>query len=356
MNFPLLEPVEPRLQKRVIVWEWFTAVHDSSGNHLGATDRSLLNQAWTMIGAVALDYLNWGCLVTVPVSSELRTEAENRLPNPVRIAAPKPSENPRSFVTRLAADHDAIWLIAPETDRILEEWTCWAENSPLEVLSCPSHHVAIFSSKTATCDWLHAHEIPSPTGVRLTDAHDFHQALDDAFKRGVMRTESPVVVKPDDGVGGEGARLFANRKQAEKHLETCLAIAPDRTPVVKAWRAERYYPGLPASCGIAFDGQKATVLPATRQILEPREVGSYRRSQPLLDTTLQTRAQRLASRVADHLVRARGYYGVDMILGSESENDVVIEINPRMCASWFVAQRLRGSQTTTVARPHESRS
>ena len=296
-----------------------------------------------MIAAVAEEYLSKGCHVTVPVGSELRAVAREKLPHSVHIVARETTENPHSFMNRLVARYDAIWLIAPETGRVLATWTRWAARSGIELLSCPSRHVELFSSKSATCDWLNEHGIPTPIGIVVPGSNDFKPILAHAVEAGLVRTDSALVVKPDDGVGGENARLFHDLEQAEAFLQTQIAAGRAPGLEVRPWRIEPYHPGTPVSCGIEFEGRAARILPATRQVLEPHDVGAYRYSYPIPDAELQSRAQRLAAHVAKHLVHARGYYGVDIVLGTSAVDDVVIEINPRMSASCSLARQLRNA-------------
>ncbi len=59
----------------------------------------------------------------------------------------------------IAAEVDAIWAIAPESEGILGEIAQWIEGSGRIALGCPPGAVAITASKQATVDLLGRHGI-----------------------------------------------------------------------------------------------------------------------------------------------------------------------------------------------------
>ncbi len=110
----------------------------------------------------------------------------------------------RSLWEDILAKVDAIWAIAPETAGILADLTAWAEQRGCIVLGSPSQAVKIATSKLATARHLALHDIP------VVPTYQFD-----------MTSELPAsaagwVVKPDDGIGGAGARYLATAEDARR--------------------------------------------------------------------------------------------------------------------------------------------
>ncbi|MDR2875307.1 MAG: hypothetical protein LBV44_05200, partial [Methylobacillus sp.] len=93
---------------------------------------------------------------------------------------------------------DAVWPIAPESGGILARMCELAMRHGARLLASHPDTIKIAASKSATCELLARAGIP----VVATFASDNLAALGDGA----------CVLKPDDGVGGEGSRIFGNKQ------------------------------------------------------------------------------------------------------------------------------------------------
>ncbi len=75
-------------------------------------------------------------------------------------------------------------------------------------------------------------------------------------------------------------------------------------------------------------------MPASAQNLSADGRFRYQGGSLPLDSKRNERATCLAARAVDAVVGLAGYLGVDLVLGTSSADDAVIEINPRLTTSY----------------------
>ena len=116
-----------------------------------------------------------------------------------------------------------------------------------------------------------------------------------------------------------------------------MASSHDEPPSY-AWprRLERYMPGLAASvaflCGPAC---RVPLAPCKQRISEDGRL-RYQGGELPLAAGLGERAVALADRALAALPAARGYVGVDLVLGRDpgGTEDFIVEVNPRLTTSY----------------------
>jgi hypothetical protein len=98
---------------------------------------------------------------------------------------------------------------------------------------------------------------------------------------------------------------------------------------------ESYQAGIPVSVSAILQDDNMQWLPAGRQDVDLDE-GIYRGGAIPLEPSYDQRAARLARQALLAMPRSRGFVGLDMVLGDnpDGEDDVVIEINPRITTSY----------------------
>ena len=93
-------------------------------------------------------------------------------------------------------------------------------------------------------------------------------------------------------------------------------------------------PGRAISVALVASGNHQTFLPAVSQDLESGTC-EYAGGTGPLDLDAQRRATALASRAISAMPpTARGFVGLDLLLGDRPSEDCVIEINPRLTTSY----------------------
>ncbi len=213
---------------------------------------------------------------------------------------------------------DWYLVIAPECgDRLLQ---CHASLSGLAVksLSPVGEFLKTASSKHATCDRL------LRAGVQRLQGMIFDAGVDPW----PPRLKPPVIIKPDDGAGGE--RLL-------------VATWDDLVrPGAGQWRIEPWIPGVAVSI-VAWCGPRGICWTVPmKQRFDPA-TGEYVGGAFPLPEELALRAERLAATVLDALGPTQGYVGLDLVLADDSADDAVVDVNPRLTCSYVGLRQIYAS-------------
>lgn len=209
----------------------------------------------------------------------------------------------------LARQADAVLVVAPETDQLLLRLTRQVEDAGSLLLGPCSEFVAIAADKLRLNHHLAGQGIPVPRC--LAPAAD-----------GIGSLEPPLVRKPRFGAGAEGLERIPDWES------WTISEMPDLL-------VESYQAGISVSVSALLQDDKLQLLPAGRQDVD-LDAGLYRGGAIPLDSCFRQRAASLARRALQAMPRSRGFVGVDMVLGDNpaGEDDVVIEINPRITTSY----------------------
>ena len=273
---------------------------------------TLLPQGLAMRDALVADLLASGhCDVTAATCAQA-----GALPAGAAETAAREGETPLDFVARLAAEHEAVWVIAPETGGCLADFER-VVGAP-RWLGCDSHSIATASSKGATLRHLAAHDVATPL------AH--------------AESAAAWVVKPDDGAGSVDTCVHSHLAAAQDDL------ASRRGRGESAW-LEPWVEGQALSLSLLCELGRAELLSVNRQHIRHGDGGALRYEgveidvMPVLDPRRKPLAA-LAARVAAAMPGLRGFVGIDIVCPPRGE-PVVIEINPRLtCAFVGLSRRL----------------
>jgi hypothetical protein len=143
--------------------------------------------------------------------------------------------------------------------------------------------------------------------------------------------EYPLVIKPLDGVGGEGVC----RVDAYRNLQTQLShlrriTSQDRILI------QTYVAGTPVSASVLTDGERCLPLSLNLQFIEDGAHLLYSGGQIPFHHPAELQALELACTAVRLIHGLKGYVGVDMVLTDDSPQ--LIEVNPRPTTS-FVGLR-----------------
>jgi predicted ATP-grasp superfamily ATP-dependent carboligase len=295
---------------QVFVYEYLSGGGLVDGD--AAATQLLMPQGLAMRDALVSDLLASGdCEVIAATCARA-----GALPAGAIEAEARDGETPVAFAARLAAQHDAAWIVAPETAGCLAEFER-AIGAP-RWLGCDARSIAIASSKSATLRHLSAYDIPTPWAI--------------------APTAQRWVVKPDDGAGSVATRVHANRLGAEADLAG--RDARGESACLEPWIA-----GEPMSLSLLCEGGRAELLSVNRQHIATLPDGTLRYDGVEIDVLPRSAARwrpfaALAAQVAAALPGLRGFVGIDIIAG-ERHGPVVIEVNPRLtCAYVGLSKRL----------------
>jgi tyramine---L-glutamate ligase len=293
--------------------------------HLGSIlpHGSLLSEGAAMSRAIVADFA--AC-----EGIEVVTTRDARLPaiestNCSTIAITSATEELET-ITRLSAQADWTFLIAPETDAALLDRCQLVETNGGRLLSPGSALVEVAANKQTTADMLRRAGVPVPRGCLTAD------------EAKILVLDSPIVVKPIDGCGSQGIR----------RIESPLVSLDSAESITTNWRYEEFIPGQSASVAVLCGPRASHALPACEQRISADGRFTYLGGRLPLPRDLDTRARRLALAAISVLPPTLGYVGVDMVLGLEDDGsgDRLIEVNPRLTTSYV---GLRSASNTNLA-------
>ena len=218
---------------------------------------------------------------------------------------------------------DAVWPIGPETGGALERMAVLFAAAGRPVLVSAPPVLAVTASKRATAEALRAHGLPAVPTVPLGETPS---------------PAGPYVVKPDDGAGTVDTFLLPDR----------AALEAWQPPASGSWVVQPLVEGEAASFSmlVGADG-RARLLSCNRQRvrrLEDRFVSDGVEVAALAARRADWAP--LAQRVADALPGLRGYIGVDLI--DRSDGPVLLEVNPRLTASYIGLSRVLGENVAAA--------
>src|SRR5688572_12813156 len=229
-------------------------------------------------------------------------------------------------IDEMIAAADAVWLIAPETDRGLERLAARVERSGKILLGPGAVAVRIAADKS---------RLPRRL-ARLGIGHPETSVLAPGVNARIAarRIGYPVVVKPARGAGCRGVRLARHARE----LGMAIDAAHQANGTGLGHRSskseggslvmQRYVRGQAASVSLLADGRRAVPLAVNAQRVNAGVALAYRGGSTPIDHPLAAAAADAATRTCAAIPGLRGFIGVDLVLSDAGP--VVIEVNPRL--------------------------
>lgn len=217
---------------------------------------------------------------------------------------------------KLAAQCDATFVIAPETDGILVRLRERVGTVGGRYLGCDAEAISICSDKLATCRRLELAGVPTIPTELLDDGHPSPPF------------ENPAVIKPRDGAGSQ--ETFLVRNHAE--WNTCgNAIAGNKI-------VQPFVAGEALSVAVLLDSNSSArkVLPVAEQQLSSDGRFTYRGGRIAASNERFAGIEHLVNNVINAIPGLSGYVGFDVIVPPDRPDaPVIVEINPRLTTSYL---------------------
>lgn len=208
---------------------------------------------------------------------------------------------------------DAVWVIAPESEGILEQFCRYVEDENKRLLTSPSKAVALTANKLTTFQILIAAKILTvPTEMFNSTFH--------------YDKKKEWIIKPIDGAGAENTFLLTSKNDwnALPKFETNVIIQP-------------HFRGDKTSLSCLFNNGEARLLCVNLQIFEIENQQYFLKNIEVNHKVDNGQYQKLASDIAIAFPDLFGYVGVDLI---ENKNGCfVLEINPRLTTSFVEIEK-----------------
>jgi predicted ATP-grasp superfamily ATP-dependent carboligase len=231
---------------RILVHEFF------SGGGLVGRDvpAALVREGSAMLAALIADLAEIG-------RHRIVATADPRFPlaAPPGVDVVKLSRGSVPLPNALIDAADAVWLIAPETDRCLEQLAARVERRGKALLGCGAAAIRTASNKAALPGRLARHRVPHPrTRVLRRPDTDCHRAA--------RQVGYPLVVKPGRGAGCCGVSLARDSQELRDAVDAARR-AGGGGPLL----LQRYIAGAAASVSLLADGRRAVPLAVNGQIV-----------------------------------------------------------------------------------------
>jgi predicted ATP-grasp superfamily ATP-dependent carboligase len=214
---------------------------------------------------------------------------------------------------RAVHEAQAVWILAPEQEGILERLTAVALQGGRVLLGCRPAALRVCASKRATAQVLDAARIP------IVPVSDSPWAL-----AGI----EAIVAKPDDGAGCQDTFIFYDRASLE------------RSPLSnrKDFVFQPLVSGEPLSLSALFCEGRGRLLCCNRQHVAAR-ADRFEFEGVTVNARLDHdgRYADLVDRIAGAIPDLHGYAGIDFI--QSERGPLVLEINPRLTTSYAGLRR-----------------
>jgi len=299
---------------RILVYE-FASGGGLAGHNVPA---SLAREGSAMRAALVADVCAIG-------RHEIVTTADRRvrrdLPRGVDVVELPAGDRARATaLDRLIGGADAVWLVAPETDRCLERLAARVERQGKPLVGSSANAIRRASDKARLPHLLAA------SGVRHPETRTLVQDVDPA--RAADRIGYPMVVKPARGAGSHGVRLVRHARDLARAVDFARWSTNDRRVLL-----QQYVEGAAASVSLLADGRRAVALTLNAQTIGLSPAVSYRGGETPFEHPLSSQAIAAAVDTCRALPGLRGFVGVDLVL---TESDaIVIEVNPRLTTAYL---------------------
>lgn len=285
-----------------------------------------------MLRGIIADFKAAGHSVTTVLDSRLAT-----LNPPVEadsVVSTSSFQEAKKIIQELSESIDAAYVVAPESDQILQSLVASIEHAGVSSLNCRSDAIELLSDKVAVFERAKELGLSAPETILVND-NDKPKEI----KR-IIRSSLgfPLIVKPIDGVGCAGLSVVNNEQQVAAAVAKAIGKSASRHFVI-----QELICGIAVSVSILSTGNDVLPVSLNGQdvaLMRPEATSTYNGGQVPFDSTLQREAFAAAETLVTSFQGLRGYVGVDLVLtGNEA---VIIEVNPRLTTSYVAMRKTLG--------------
>jgi len=229
-------------------------------------------------------------------------------------------------IRKVSASADAAYVIAPETEGVLQSLVESVEQTGVASLNCPASTIGKVVDKTVLQASLRKLGVPTPETITFSVADGVEE-----IKRAIHgKLRFPLMFKPSNDVSCCGLSVVKNENQVAGAVGKIK-----RESSSKRFVAQEFIDGAAASVSLVSTGSEALSISLNRQdvtIGAPDAISSYSGGLVPFDHQLRPRAFAVAEKIVKSFRDLRGYVGVDFVLTADEA--VAIEINPRLTTSY----------------------
>jgi predicted ATP-grasp superfamily ATP-dependent carboligase len=290
----------------------------------------VLSEGFGMLRTLISDFKAAGHYVTTMLDSRLA-----RLNPPLGADCVVPvfsSREAQLAICKVSASADAAYVIAPETEGVLQSLVENVEQTGAASLNCPASTIGKVVDKAFLHASLTKLGLPAPETMVFSVADGVEE-----IKRAIHdRLCFPLIFKPSNDVSCCGLSAARNESQVAGAVGKNKRESPS-----KRFLAQEFIKGAAASVSLISTGSDALPISLNRQVVTigaPDAISSYNGGLVPFDHPLRRRAFAVAEKIVKSFRDLRGYVGVDLVLTEEEA--VAIEVNPRLTTSYIGLRRV----------------
>ncbi|MCW4022025.1 MAG: ATP-grasp domain-containing protein [archaeon] len=304
----------------LLILEWISG-GGYSGQKLSST---ILSEGYAMLRCIISDCKTAGHTVTTFLDQRLTTfNPPNKADKIIHISS---RDGFYKKLSEISSIFDGVYVIAPESGKILENLVKTVEKSGGISLNCNSESIKRVSNKMTTYETLKKHGLQVPETILVKNDEKVNIIKGLAEKLGY-----PVIFKPLDGVSCAGLSV----------VDTENDIAMAQRKVAKESTSEQFIiqkqiRGKNASVCVFSDGNKSVSATVNQQFVtlaSPEDESKYYGGIVPYNHPLEKEALKAAEKAVEVMKELKGYVGVDIVL--TDMEPVVMEINPRLTVSYI---------------------
>lgn len=312
---------------KIVVYE-----HDSGGGYAGQQiPMDVLAEGFAMLRCIVADFRAAGHQVTALLDSRL-----HKLEPPLEAnytAQVLYIEETKKILTNLAANNDALYVIAPETDQILQSYVQLVEKTGSISLNSQSDTIKKVADKTLLYENLQKNSCPTPKTLTLNTTDNLQ-----LIKRTTSQLNYPLIFKPADSTGCSGISLVENSPNIEKALTQIKATSTNPRFIV-----QEHIKGTPTSVSLFTNNKKTMAVTLNKQQINLAETGAvsnYAGGCVPFEHQKKTEALAAAKRAVASFEGLRGYVGVDLVMGPDQA--YILDVNARLTTSYIGVRQVVG--------------
>jgi predicted ATP-grasp superfamily ATP-dependent carboligase len=234
-----------------------------------------------------------------------------------------PQEAPEN-IQKVSEQADAAYIIAPETDGVLQSLVELLEQTGTASLNCSARSIEKVSDKAVFYDFV------KKMGLRVPETMTF--SVDDDLKeiKKAVRGGFPLIFKPVNGVSCGGLSVVRNEDQVAGAVGKI-----EKETLGKQFVVQELITGVAASVSLLSTGGEALAISLNRQDVKigtPKTSSSYSGGSVPFEHPLRAEAFEAAEKIVKSFRDLKGYVGVDFVLTEDEA--VAIEVNPRLTTSY----------------------
>lgn len=243
-----------------------------------------------------------------------------------KIIPVKDFDSAKQAISNLSKQVDAVYVIAPETNSILQSLVQMIEQSGATSLNCPSQAIASVCDKAALQQSLARLGVAYPKtilGSTRDGSTDIKKIVNSQFS-------FPVIFKLQDGVSCEGLSIVKDEKQIDTAIAKIKKVSPSDHFLI-----QEYLQGPAVSVSLLSNGKEVLPLSLNKQdivLAAGSAKSSYNGGLVPFDHPQRGKAFAVAQKVGASF-GLKGYFGVDLVL--TADGPVVVDVNPRLTTSYI---------------------